>query len=131
MALKVQSKLEKVHTFRREIMVFGRLQEFQQCESIVKFVKNFETKLSRCLALEYCEGGDLFNLIYSNHKLNRSSVKYYGKKILRGLIHLHSIGIVMRDLKPENILIDGEGEVKLSDFGISQMIAELEEEARD
>ncbi|WP_317628259.1 protein kinase domain-containing protein, partial [Streptococcus sanguinis] len=41
-------------------------------------------------------------------------------KILDGVEYLHSQNILHRDLKPENILLSEDGEVVLSDFGLSK-----------
>ncbi|KAL8877199.1 MAG: hypothetical protein Q9198_004740, partial [Flavoplaca austrocitrina] len=32
---------------------------------------------------------------------------------------LHQLGYIHRDLKPENFLVDGNGHVKLTDFGLA------------
>jgi serum/glucocorticoid-regulated kinase 2 len=41
-------------------------------------------------------------------------------QILRGLDYLHSNNILFRDIKLENILFDGEGRIKITDFGLSK-----------
>ena len=35
---------------------------------------------------------------------------------------MHSINIVYRDLKPENILINLDGNIKITDFGLSKFL---------
>ncbi|ACY16247.1 serine/threonine protein kinase [Haliangium ochraceum] len=43
-------------------------------------------------------------------------------QVCRALAHAHSLGILHRDVKPENIMIRTDGVVKLTDFGIAQML---------
>lgn len=37
------------------------------------------------------------------------------------MAYCHSLGICHRDLKPENLLLDSNGNLKISDFGVSTL----------
>jgi serine/threonine-protein kinase len=43
-------------------------------------------------------------------------------EVCRALVHAHRQGILHRDVKPENIMIRDDGVVKLTDFGIAQIV---------
>jgi len=43
-------------------------------------------------------------------------------EICNALDHAHSLGVIHRDIKPENIMIRDDGRVKLTDFGIAQVV---------
>jgi serine/threonine-protein kinase len=43
-------------------------------------------------------------------------------EVLGALHHAHSLGVIHRDIKPENIMIRDDGRVKLTDFGIAQVV---------
>lgn len=47
------------------------------------------------------------------------------KDLVHALTYLHSSGVVYCDLKPGNLLIDEYSNVKLCDFGLSQLLVEM------
>ena len=54
------------------------------------------------------------------HNLNtRARVELF-RQVCDAVQHGHQKGIVHRDLKPSNILVDGEGRVKVIDFGVAK-----------
>jgi mitogen-activated protein kinase 15 len=48
--------------------------------------------------------------------------KYITFSILRGLMHMHSLGVIHRDIKPSNILINRDCLVKIADFSLARYI---------
>jgi tRNA A-37 threonylcarbamoyl transferase component Bud32 len=46
--------------------------------------------------------------------------------ICEALQYAHNEGILHRDIKPENILLDAKGRVKIADFGIAKLIADVQ-----
>lgn len=56
--------------------------------------------------------------------LPESSIKHFGADISEGLFYSHSVGLLFCDLIPSKIMIDGNGNLKLSDFGLSKLEGE-------
>ena len=53
--------------------------------------------------------------------MKTDNIRYITYSIMKGLFYMHSKGIIHRDLKPLNILINDKWEVKISDFGQSNV----------
>lgn len=69
------------------------------------------------LALEYAEGGELFDLVANTGKFEENQARYFFHKIIDTLEYIHSKGFAHRDIKPENFLFDSDFNLKLADFG--------------
>lgn len=73
----------------------------------------------RFLTMEYVDGEDLASLIRRIGQLPSGKVEEIAYELCVGLAAAHAKGVLHRDLKPANILIDGEGRVRITDFGIA------------
>jgi serine/threonine protein kinase len=89
---------------------------------IVRLHYAFQTKDKLYMILDYVNGGELFFHLKKEGRFSEQRVKFYAAQITCAIAHLHSLGIVYRDLKPENILLDSNGNVCITDFGLSKEI---------
>lgn len=71
------------------------------------------------MVMEFMKGGDFATLLDDIESFDEETAKYYLAQIVLALEYLHNNGVIHRDLKPDNILIDGDGHIKLTDFGLS------------
>lgn len=108
-----RNQVEHTNTERR---VLGQIRH----PFIVTLHYAFQTRTRLYFVLDYCSGGELFFHLGRCGRLRESLACFYAAEITLALAHLHSLGIVYRDLKPENILLDGDGHVRLADFGLSK-----------
>jgi len=77
------------------------------------------------LSMEYLDGEDLDSLIRRIGRLPQDKAIEFTRKICAGLAAAHERGILHRDLKPANIMIDGRGQVRIMDFGLAALAAEI------
>ena len=88
----------------------------------VRLVASFKDAHSVYLLLEWCPGGELLRYVPQQGGMPEPSARFYGGCVCLALEHLHGQGIVYRDLKPENLLLDGQGYLKLCDFGFAKRL---------
>ena len=74
--------------------------------------------------MEFCEGGDLKQLIEKQKKkehLIESIVFDFFHQMANGTAYIHDKKIIHRDLKPSNIFISSDQHLKIGDFGIAKL----------
>ncbi len=74
------------------------------------------------IVAEFIDGPTLTELIADHPPRYPEIGAMITAQVCRALAHAHSFGILHRDVKPENIMIRADGVVKLTDFGIAQML---------
>ncbi|KAJ7837608.1 kinase-like domain-containing protein, partial [Mycena leptocephala] len=77
----------------------------------------------RWIFMEYVPGCSLFEIL-ERMEMSEVDCKAVIRQVLKGLVHLHDLDIIHRD-QGANILISVNGVVKLSDFGISKLMADV------
>lgn len=80
-----------------------------------------ETPKQLYLVTEYACGGELFDYIVSHKRLKENKACHLFHQLLSGIEYLHKLNIVHRDLKPENLLLDESENIKIVDFGLSNI----------
>ena len=89
---------------------------------IVKLRYAFQDIKNLYFITEFLQGGELFFHLKKNGGFKEKAVKFYMSQVLLALEYMHNNNYIYRDLKPENIIIDNEGNIKLTDFGLSKIV---------
>ncbi|KAJ3074365.1 Map microtubule affinity-regulating kinase [Podochytrium sp. JEL0797] len=117
-ALKIINKTsikkpEHVTRIKREVRILRLLNH----PNIVKLYDVAETDKEIILSMEYIEGGELFDFIVANPRLNEKIARRIFRQIISAVDYCHQSSVIHRDLKPENLLLDNNKNIKIIDFG--------------
>lgn len=91
---------------------------------ITELITTFSDHDSLYMLLDYVPGGELFSYLRRHRRFPEEWAQFYAAEIVLVLeyLHDHQGGVAYRDLKPENLLLDGQGHVKLVDFGFAKRL---------
>ena len=79
------------------------------------------------LTMEYVDGEDLASLLRRIGRVPQDKAVDMARQLCAGVAAAHDRGVLHRDLKPANVMIDGEGNVRITDFGIATAMGSAEE----
>ena len=74
------------------------------------------------MVMEFVPGGELFDFIVSNGRLSEPRARTMFQQLVSGVEYCHQHMVVHRDLKPENLLLDAEQQLRIADFGLSNVM---------
>ncbi|XP_043696235.1 CBL-interacting serine/threonine-protein kinase 21 [Telopea speciosissima] len=89
--------------------------------NIVRIYEVTATKTKIFIIMEYVSGGQLSDKLSYLKKISEKEARQYFQQLIDAVDYCHSRGVYHRDLKPENLLLDGQGNLKVSDFGLSAL----------
>ena len=101
----------------REIKILKNLRH----NNIVHLYDIKETPSSLYIIMEYVPGKELFDYIVSKKRLSEIEACNFYQQIISGIEYLGKIRVVHRDIKPENLLLDNKKNIKIVDFGLSNI----------
>ncbi len=109
---------EYVERFRREARAVATLSH----PNIVTVIDRGEHEGRQFIVFEYVEGENLKRLIERRGPAPVTTALELAMQIARGLSFAHGQGLVHRDVKPQNVLMNGDGQAKVTDFGIARSL---------
>ncbi|KAI3695683.1 hypothetical protein L1987_78682 [Smallanthus sonchifolius] len=101
----------------REVAAMRRLNH----PNILKLHEVLATKTKIYLVMELAAGGELFTQLSRRGLMKEATARRFFQQIVSTLNFCHQNGVAHRDLKPQNLLLDENGNLKISDFGLSAL----------
>jgi len=89
---------------------------------IIRLYEVIETPTDIYVVMEYVRSGELFDYIVEKGRLVEDEARHFFQQIISGVEYCHRHMVVHRDLKPENLLLDSRANVKIADFGLSNVM---------
>ncbi|KAF6157258.1 hypothetical protein GIB67_041719 [Kingdonia uniflora] len=105
-----------------------KINQSAQCPYVAVWYQSLYDNGVISIILEYMDGGSLADFLKKVKTIPEpylaSICKQASASVLKGLLYLHhEKHIIHRDMKPSNLLINHGGQVKITDFGVSAILA--------
>jgi Protein kinase domain len=109
--------------FRNEVRIARQISHPNVC----RVYDIGEAEGTTYLSMEYVDGEDLASLLRRIGRLPQDKALEIARRLCAGLAAAHDKGVVHRDLKPANIMLDGQGQLRITDFGLAGVAGELKD----
>lgn len=116
---KILAKSDMQGRIEREISYLRLLRH----PHIIKLYDVIKSKDEIIMVIEYADN-ELFDYIVQRDKMSENEARKFFQQIISAIEYCHRHKIVHRDLKPENLLLDEQSNVKIADFGLSNIMTD-------
>ncbi len=119
-AIKISSKSRltaNANPIEDPVKEISTLQNMEGHENIIRFIEALHDERNIYSISEFCDGGELFEVIKNHGALSEHQGRKCFREILAGVAHMKRCGVVHRDLTLENVLL-ANGRCKIMDFGM-------------
>ncbi|XP_022106830.1 hormonally up-regulated neu tumor-associated kinase-like [Acanthaster planci] len=117
---KLIAKREYVRkNLRREAVVLQRLTSHP---NIIRLYEVLETANNYYLVTEFAQGGPFMRYLCDRKKLSERETRKFMRQLVSAVDYMHQAEVVHRDIKIENFLLDEDSNLKVIDFGLSNIL---------
>nr|KYP63801.1 CBL-interacting serine/threonine-protein kinase 11 [Cajanus cajan] len=93
--------------------------------NIINLFEVLATKTKIYFIMEFAAGGELFHEVAGKGRFTEEGARFYFRQLISAVKHCHARGVFHRDLKLDNLLVDENGNLKVSDFGLSAVSGQI------
>ncbi|XP_030642953.1 serine/threonine-protein kinase PLK4 [Chanos chanos] len=116
---KAMHKAGMVQRVINEVEIQCRLKH----PSILELYNYFEDSNYVYLVLEMCHNGEMSRYLKERKKpFSEEEVRHFMHQIVKGMLYLHTHGIMHRDLTLSNLLLTSTMNIKIADFGLATQL---------
>ncbi|XP_075716583.1 serine/threonine-protein kinase PLK4 isoform X2 [Rhinoderma darwinii] len=116
---KAMQRVGMVQRVRNEVEIHCQLKH----PSILELYNYFEDSNYVYLILEMCHNGEMNRYLKNQKKhFTEKEARHFMEQIVKGMLYLHSHGILHRDLTLSNLLLSSDMNIKIADFGLAAQL---------
>ncbi|XP_038123321.1 serine/threonine-protein kinase PLK4 isoform X1 [Cyprinodon tularosa] len=116
---KAMHKAGMVQRVINEVEIHCRLKH----PSILELYNYFEDSNYVYLVLEMCHNGEMSSYLKEKKRhFSEDEARHFMHQIVKGMLYLHTHGILHRDLTLSNLLLTSNMNIKIADFGLATQL---------